>query len=195
MTPDQLDTLVANLRRFEGSVPWMYRDNADAGNVTVGIGVLLASERDAVALPFRNTKAGRGATETEIAQAFAHVRSLPAGMSAGYYRGDRPIELPDEEVTALAVRRLNDVFLPGLARLMGPSSPDGDSRFDLAPWPAQQALVDLAWNLGLTGLAKFQRLLAAVRAGAWSSAAVESHVSTSRKERNDWRAEMFRSCG
>jgi len=186
MMQQQLDTLVENLRRFEGAIPWMYRDTAPAGNVTVGIGVLLPDEGAAVALPFRNTKAGRGATETEIAQDFARVRAIRGGLNAGEYRGFAPLELPDGEVTALAVRRLEDVFLPGLRGLY--------AGFDRWPWPAQQVLVDMAWNLGLAGLEKFYQLRQACHTGDWARAADESHVATSRPARNEWRAETFRRC-
>lgn len=188
MTPEQLDTLVANLRRFEGATTWMYLDMASPPCVTVGIGVMLPDEAAAVALPFRCVGADRGATENEVAAAFARVKRMRGGMGASYYHGVTDIELPDQEVTALAVRRLNDVFLPGLGRLIRPV------QWQALPWPAQQVLVDLAWNLGLDGLGRFHNLLAATDRRDWERAAIESHVSTSRKERNDWRAEMFRSC-
>jgi len=186
MTEQQLAELVDNLRRFEGASPWMYLDTASPPCVTVGIGVMLPDVGAAVALPFRNCVAGRGGTEDEIAGAFERVREMRGGQALSAYKLQPPIELDPEEVTALAVRRLNDVFIPGLQQQF--------HAFDALPWAAQQVLVDLAWNLGLNGLAKFRNLAAAVDRRDWERAAVESHVETSRPARNEWRAEMFRSC-
>ena len=186
MTEAQLAQLVINLRKFDGAVPWMYRDNAPAGNITVGIGVMLPDASAAVALPFVNLSTGQAATASQVSEAFARVKAMEPGHAASYYKGVTDIELPPEEVTALAERRLNDVFLPGLREQF--------HDFDALPWPAQQVIVDEAWNLGLAGLAKFHNLAAAVDRRAWERAAVESHVSTSRPARNAWRAERFRSC-
>jgi GH24 family phage-related lysozyme (muramidase) len=186
MTPQQLDTLVENLRRFEGAVPWLYLDSAAIPNVTVGIGVMLPSAGDALALPFENVGLGRSATEDEVSQAFARVRGMRGGMGPSFYRGFPELELPPEEVTALAMRRLEAVFLPGLQQQF--------HEFGALPFPAQEVLVDLGWNLGLTGLSKFHNLAAAVDRRDWARAAEESHVATSRPARNEWRAETFRSC-
>jgi hypothetical protein len=184
VTPEQLGQLVDNLRRFEGASPWMYLDTHDPPLVTVGIGVMLPTVGDAVALPFRCIGADRGATENEVAAAYARVKAMRGGMGLHYYQGITDIELPDSEVTALAERRLTDVFLPG-ARAAVPG-------FEALPWPAQQALVDIEWNAG--GLKGWPKLCAAVARRDWSTAAIEGHVSTSRPERNAWRAQMFLSC-
>lgn len=184
MTEAQLAQLVINLRKFEGAVPWMYRDNAPAGNITVGIGVMLPDASAAVALPFVNLSTGQAATASQVSEAFARVKAMEPGHAASYYKGVTDIELPPEEVTALAERRLNDVFLPGLQSLYRPGIGAG---FDALPFPAQQVLVDMAWNLGLTGLGKFHNLLAAVGNHDWRRAAGETHVATSRPERNAWR--------
>lgn len=186
MTPEQLDTLVDNLRRFEGAVPWLYLDNAAIPNVTVGIGVMLPSAGDALALPFENVGLGRSATEDEVSHAFARVRGMRGGMGPSFYKGFPELELTPEEVTALAVRRLEAVFLPGLHGLF--------AGFPALPFAAQEVLVDLGWNLGLTGLSKFHSLAAAVDRRDWARAADESHVATSRPARNEWRRDTFLSC-
>ncbi len=188
MTEQQLAELVENLRRFEGASPWMYLDTHTPPLVTVGIGVMLPDVGAAVALPFERMDMARPANEDEVSQAFARVLSMRGGLGLSAYRLSPPIELSPEEVTALAVRRLNEVFLPGLDGVFG------IAEFERMPWPAQQVLVDLEWNLGQEGLLKFHRLIDAVENSDWERAAVESHVSTSRPARNEWRAEMFRSC-
>jgi GH24 family phage-related lysozyme (muramidase) len=84
MTEAQLAQLVINLRQFEGAVPWLYLDSAAIPNVTVGVGVMLPHVGDAVALPFQNVSAQRGATENEVAQALAPGRAIRGGAKATY---------------------------------------------------------------------------------------------------------------
>lgn len=186
MTEVQLQQVVANLRRWEGACPWMYLDNAAIPNVTVGLGMLLASEGDAVALPFVDVIRGQGATEQQIAQAFAKVRGMRGGLAASAYKTTPDLELDATEVVALAERRLADHYLPSVVELL--------PVFDALPFGAQLVTIDLAWNLGVAGLAKFRMYLDALEAGEWVAAALQSHVSTSRAPRNDWRAETLRAC-
>ena len=46
--------------------------------------------------------------------------------------------------------------------------------FDTYPDTAQDALFDMAYNLGIGGLLRYHNLLAACRAGDWDRAATES---------------------
>ena len=183
MTDEQLHDFVPDLVRFEGATTWMYRDTL--GYVTVGIGNLVHDATEAGMLPFYVD--GREATTGETQQDFLRVISLPKGMPAKFYRAPGPprVELTNEGVSNLAVSRLKHEFMPGLARLF--------IGFDDLPRPAQSALVDLAWNLGISGLAQFSHLRDAVARQDWNAAAASCHVKTSRDERNDWRAAMFRS--
>jgi lysozyme len=60
------------------------------------------------------------------------------------------------------------------------------------PEPAQEALFDMAFNLGLNGLKKFPSMLAAVDAGEWETAAAECHRRGINEDRNQQTAALFR---
>jgi lysozyme len=60
------------------------------------------------------------------------------------------------------------------------------------PPPAQAALFDMAFNLGLGGLKKFPRLLAAVDAGQWEVAAAQCHRQGIAEIRNQQTADLLR---
>ena len=190
MTNDQLLTFVPDLVRWEGAVAHMYRDTL--GYCTVGIGNLIHDVDEAMSIPFRF--AAREATRPEISSDFHRVMAMPKGLKASAYRtttGPR-IELTDGSIYQLAADRLAREFLPGLAVLY-----PGFEEFPLGP---QRALVDLAWNVGIHGLAQFSRLRDAVNSRAWLSVPHEEaasfwsplcHVKGARPERHQWRVERF----
>jgi GH24 family phage-related lysozyme (muramidase) len=173
---------VADLIRFEGSVPHMYRDTL--GYVTVGVGNLVHDGLDAVSLPFL-VDGARPATPKEIGDDFLRVIALAKGMPASKYRAPNPprVELSQASIDSLLTNRLEREFLPGIRRLL----PD----FDGYPAPAQSALVDIAFNCGVSGLSTFSHLLEACRKRQWLSAAHSCHRKTSREERNQWCQERF----
>lgn len=179
MTDDQLAAFVPDLVKWEGSVGWMYRDTL--GYVTVGVGNLLHSVDDAVRLPFQSYS--EAATTGEIGQDFLRVIGMPKGLSASAYAGAAGVHLTAAAISDLAVRRLRDEFIPGITRLL--------PGFESFPGPAQSALVDMAWNLGVHGLAQFSYMLGMCENRNWTRAAASCHRKTSRAERNDWAAGKF----
>jgi hypothetical protein len=200
VSDDSLKQILADLERFEGRTTYIYNDNASPPNRTIGVGCLLKDAATASGLPFRNVTAGRAATPVEIAADFARVMAMPGALPAARYRaqaGTPVLELGDDDVTALGVSKLREQFLPGLHALC--------PGFDDFPQPAQSVLIDMAWNLGLggpataahraSGLHGFPSLIAACNAGDWASAARQSHVATSRDERNAWRAAQLLAAG
>jgi len=60
------------------------------------------------------------------------------------------------------------------------------------PEPVQEALFDMAFNLGLGGLKKFPKMLQAVDAGDWETAAQECHRAGIQAARNEETAALFR---
>lgn len=178
---DDLDAYYQNLVRWEGKVNWMYLDTHAL--VTCGIGNLLKTVDDALALTWLHSD-GSEAPEDEVRQRFSDVSNMKAGMPAGKYRVG--LTLSDEDVSALAVQRLQDEFLPGLRRTF-----DG---FDDYPLPARECLVDLEYNLGVKGLSKFSHLIAACETGDFVAASRSCSVKTSRPERNAWRQAKFEEC-
>jgi len=200
VSDDQLKQILADLERFEGRKTFIYNDNASPPNRTIGVGCLLKDAASACLLAFRNVTADRPATTDEITADFARVAAMPGALPADRYRarpGTPAIELGDDDVTALGVSKLREQFLPGLLVLC--------PGFDDFPQPAQSVLIDMAWNLGLgapatatrraSGLHGFPSLIAACNAGDWATAARQSHVATSRDERNAWRASQLLAAG
>jgi GH24 family phage-related lysozyme (muramidase) len=94
------------------------------------------------------------------------------------------IELKDETIKLMAITRLKEEFVPGLRQIF--------HGFDGYPNPAKQALVDMVYNLGVTGLKKFKKLIAAAEKGDWQEAANESHRASCREARNNWTRERFK---
>lgn len=175
------ETFCRDLLEWEGNIRHMYRDTH--GHVTTGVGNLLRNPTAAAALPWRHADSGRPATVDEIRAAFARVSNMGTGYKAEHYRRASDLVLPQTTVMTLMADRLEGEFLPGLRRLM--------PGFDNYPLPAQRALVDMAYNLGLGGLAKFERLRAACERGDFAAAALECNRKTSRPERNQATRELF----
>lgn len=175
------EELLAGLRRWEGCERHMYLD--DRGFVTCGIGHLVRDHNAALGLPWVNEIDGELAAPSEIRTSFDVVKSATPGMDADWYAKLTRIRLGADDVTAIALSRLSNEFLPGLRRLW--------HGFDDFPAPARVALVDMAWNLGVAGLGKFTRLRDACERGHWQVAAMECRRVTSREERNRWTVEQF----
>jgi GH24 family phage-related lysozyme (muramidase) len=172
-----------DILKWEGSVPWLYRDIL--GYATIGIGFLVRDADEALELPLANLTEGRQATADEIRREFTRVMSCQRGMRADAYRPTRPprLEMPAGAIQTRALARLETEFLPGVRKLL--------PGFDAFPGAAQAALVDIAWNCGLRGLEKFGHMLAAVDQRDWREAARHCHRATSREERNAWTAAKF----
>lgn len=60
------------------------------------------------------------------------------------------------------------------------------------PCPAQEALFDMAFDLGIGGLGKHKKLLGAVAARDWAGAAAECHRTSIRDTQNAETADLFR---
>lgn len=180
MNPRQF---IDDIKHWEGSVPWLYLDVR--GFPTVGVGNLLPNASAAMALPFvmRFGVDTKPAFSHEINADYARVSRMAMGLPARSYRVPSSPILLAEDIDALLTKRLTDEFLPGLEKLF-----HGFASF---PEPAQSALVDLVFNLGVGGLGKFHRLADAVERRNWSACAAECNRRTSRDERNKWTREKF----
>ena len=176
------EELYSDLLRWEGKVAYMYLDSR--GFVTVGVGNLVSSVDQAKKLPFINAAAGKTATPEEIETAFTAVSKMAKNRRATYYKQNPSIELNDETIKQMAIKRLKEEFVPGLRQLF--------HGFDGYPNPAKQALVDMVYNLGVGGLKKFKKLIAAAEKGDWQEVANESHRTSCREERNKWTRERFK---
>ncbi|MDE2101612.1 MAG: hypothetical protein KGL39_30480 [Patescibacteria group bacterium] len=174
-----LDDSVKALGGFEGCVPWMYLDTR--GFVTVGVGNMLPIVEAATALPFQYN--GTGATQDQIASDYFRVKGMAAGRLPKFYACSTSVTLTQEEIQLLLYRRLPE-FEQGLRQLY--------PGYDTFPDAAKLGLIDMAYNLGVYGLANnYPKFNAAVRAQDWATAATECHRNGPSQERNDWTAGQF----
>ncbi len=153
------------------------------GNVITGVGHFLANARAALALPWKHRATGLPATGHEIWAAFEQVRAQAAGHGAPAHQRASDLVLPAGFAIDLAIRRLERELLPGLRRLC--------PGFDAYPLPAQRALVDMAYNLGVARLSKFSNLIAACVQRDFRKAARYCHRWTSRAGRNEATRNLF----
>lgn len=181
-----LDEVCADLVRQEGAVRYMYQD--DQGNVTVGVGNIVPSADYAKTLGFINARTKQPVGPEEVKAAFDTVAGKEPKKRHRAYRLDPSIELPADALIPLAKSRLRKEFLPGLKKRF--------SDFDSLPKPARRGLIDMVYNMGLRRFdvkfdGKHRKFGPAVRRHDWNTAAAECDVSTSRKERNEWRRAQF----
>ena len=155
----------------------MYIDTT--GNITVGVGNLLADAASAQALAFAlQSDPTTPATAEQIADDFNALSGKPKGQLPGYYRSLTAVRLPDSAIQDLLSQRVTD-FLTGLTTAF----PDYDSY----PAPACAALFDMSFNLGLKGLTGgFPHFCAAAKAKDWVTAAAQCQRGGIGAARNNW---------
>ncbi|HEY6945085.1 MAG TPA: hypothetical protein VI431_08080 [Candidatus Acidoferrum sp.] len=175
-----LDDSLAHLEIFEGTVPWMYLDTR--GFVTVGVGELLANSAKAQTLTFVDPS-GQPSTPDAILDEFNRVSSLaPAKVSAFYRTPTSPV-LPHTAIDTLLMNHLN--FFDGQLAGRFPS-------YTGFPDPAKLGLLDMIYNLGVTGLFKgFPHFMGVVDKQDWLGAAANCHRVGPRQARNDWTRQQF----
>ena len=186
-------TYLPILSGFEGAIPYMYLDTS--GNVTVGVGNLLADATEAQALAFvvrpdpdANPDSNSGAdpsaapiaaTPDQIAADFAKLTQQPKAMAASYYKEFTALDLPDDAIMALLTSRVQAFTIQLIATF---------PNFNDYPSEACAAIFDMAFNLGLrkvtTGFPTFTR---AVQAADWTTAAAQCHrLPPISAARNNW---------
>lgn len=174
-------TLKAMLEKWEGRVHCLYLDGR--GNVTTGIGHLLPTAESACDLPFTMAAGAILATPADITREYIHVKALEPNMRPMYYTLRTQLRLSDEVVDSLLDIDIRKKSTEVVAAV------DGFAAF---PSPAQTALMDMAVNLGTSGLLRYPKLLGACKRGEWRVAASECHRKGISEERNDATAELFR---
>jgi GH24 family phage-related lysozyme (muramidase) len=166
------DRVTERLIRFEGSIPYMYR--CTGGEVTIGVGHAIQTAEDVGKLAW-------GASETAAAD-YAKVTAAPAGNVASFYQNLSTCRMGDVEIRRLCGSDI-DRFEAELKSAL--------PKWDTYPEPAQEALFDMGFNLGVAGLLKFKNMLAAVDRGDWPAASRESHRTGIQESRNQAIAELF----
>jgi GH24 family phage-related lysozyme (muramidase) len=170
--------VIPRVEKFEGRVPHMYR--CTGGEVTIGIGHAIQTPADALTLAWSID--GRPATAAEIQAGYASVAAAQIGLVAKAYAPLSQCRIADSDIDALIAADVTR-FETSLAAAL--------PNWNTYPAPAQEALFDMAFNLGLGGLQKFPSLLAAVDAGQWDVAAAQCHRKGIGESRNQETAALF----
>jgi GH24 family phage-related lysozyme (muramidase) len=175
------DQSLAQIKNFEGCVPWMYVDSA--GNVTVGVGLMLPNAAAACALAFQ--VAGADASADQIGDEFARVKALAPDKLPGFYQSGSSPQLPQDIIDA----KLSAV-LEGFEGNVRAGVPG----YDALPDNAKIALLDMAYNLGPGKLLReYPMMLHAVQAGNWTQAAAQCARGGISAARNAWTSQQFLS--
>ena len=127
---------------------------------------------------------GAAAAPAQAADDFERVAAAPKGMLASAYAGLTQCRMGDGGIEALVEADVQS-FEAQLAATL--------PKWNSYPQPVQEALFDMAFNLGLGGLKKFPRMLAAIDAGDWNTAASQSHREGIADARNREIAALFQS--
>lgn len=170
--------VIPRVEKFEGRVRHMYV--CTGGKVTIGIGHAIETAADALTLAW--SVGGRAATAAEIQAGYASVAATPKGRVATSYAPLSPCRMADPDIDALIAADVTR-FAAKLAAAL--------PNWKAYPAPAQAALFDMAFNLGLGGLQKFPSLLAAADAGQWDVAAAQCHRKGIGESRNQEIAALF----
>ena len=176
-----LDEIKQHMVPYEGCVPHMYLDTV--GKVTVAIGNLLPNVASAKALAFVLRATGAAASPAEIAGDFDAVSKQPKGLFYGKYKEHTRLDLPAGEIDALFKRRVA-TFEQELRGYY--------PKYDAFPDKAKLAMLDMAFNLGSTGLKKsWPNLNKAIDALDWAAAAVHCIRPQAQARRNAGTVALF----
>lgn len=164
------------LKDHEGLSPQMYTDSL--GNVTVGIGHLIAGITEALGLPFLKSKTtilGHGTTNVSVERASA--AEITAAFNAVSRTGvNSALYMSDDAVIAQCIATVESDRAALKAMYSG---------FDNFPPHAKTAIHDMIFNLGVTRLRnEFPKFNDAVNRQDWATAAVESHRTGIQDTRN-----------
>jgi len=169
------------IKRGEGCISHLYLDTV--GKVTIAVGNMLPDADAAVKLAFIVRATGQLASETEIRDEFAVIQSqLPAKLASSYKQYTK-LDLSDTYIDQLLERRI-DEFEHGLQASF--------TDYSNYPSEAKLALMDMAFNLGNSGLIhKFPTFTRAARAQDWQTCAQECQRSGISQVRNDETKNLF----
>lgn len=180
MTTKEFDAYFQALANWEGVVDYLYCDTI--GLVTVGIGNMVksAEDMDNLCMDVNDLPASR----EQKREAWGIVKkAYRPGKGHAFYRPLTRLRMPVDEIRKLLSHRLENGFLPGIAKEI--------PEFPSFPIQAKLALVDIAYNCGLGGFRKFVHLIKACNRKDFTTAALVCHRKTSRVSRNDWTAQLF----
>ncbi len=174
------EDLKARLRLHEGVVPHLYLDTL--GLVTCGVGHMIPSPDAMNGIAMVRMDGTVAAPEDKIAE-WRRVKELQAAMLPKYYEERSMLRM-----TPAAVDALQDADLAGFHSALSHLLP-GFAQFS---GPAQEALLDMAFQLGAGGLvSKFPHLTVAAKTCDWQACADQCHRAGIQEWRNTATADLF----
>lgn len=150
--------------------------------MTIGVGHAMPNSAEASKLTWEI--GGAAAMAAQVAADFERVAASPKGMLASAYAGLTQCRMSGDCIEALV-----EADVQSFEAQLAATLPNWNSY----PEPVQEALFDMAFNLGLGGLKKFPRMLAAIDAGDWTTAAAQSHRQGIGDSRNQEIAALIQS--
>lgn len=175
--------LKAMLIDEEGNLPHMYLDTV--GLVTVGVGHMIPSAEAARGLNFVVRADGSAAAPDQAATEYASISQQQKGLVAEHYSQFARLAMTDSAIQDLLGTDIAGVEAGVRSRFAG---------YDDYPEPAQDALLDMAFNLGVEGLAAhFPHLKAAAEARDWATCAAQCHRNGISDARNQKTQALFES--
>lgn len=165
------------LKSFEGYADSMYLDSK--GNVTIGVGILLASVAAAqsASLGFKYRSSHKMADDAAIKADYTSVSKAPKSMfpPSRYARYTRLV------ADAQCLKRELDKRIRQAKKDARTYYP----KFASLPSSVQYALIDMSFNLGLPKLLQYRKLKVSLSKKDWRQAAKESFRNGVQKTRND----------
>ena len=171
------------IKRGEGCISHMYLDTV--GKVTVGVGNMLPNADATIGLPFVRRDSGAAASNDEVRAEFRSVASKEPAKLASSYKKYTKLDLADDSIDDLLDQRIAE-FESGLQKDF--------PLYDTYPDTAKLGLMDMAFNLGNSGLVnKFPSFTKAVREADWTVCAQECQRTGISDERNEEVRKLFSS--
>jgi len=180
---------IQQLKRFEGEIAHLYLDSR--GNPTIGVGFLIANANQFCALNLVHKKSGKPASEREKQAEYKRVSKQKSGYKANWYAQFCELTLPSHETDKLLHKHLIQ-FKQELSSVFSKQS-GFNCQFEQMPLSAQYALLDMAFNLGTSHLAKnWPKLHQAIKQQDWHCAAQECSRRHIQSERNAATEQLFK---
>ena len=177
------------LIEFEGATPHLYLDSV--GNVTCGVGHLCKRVEDALAVKGWQHPESVSSDFRALAQFATQGSEWLERHSADWYEQATVARLP-----LLAIENQAVADAVGSLKLLERTI----VHYDVLPIPVQDALLDMAFNLGGrflerrqpgTGQRVWQNFFSAIVKSDWRTAAEHCHRVGVSAARNDWTRQQF----
>lgn len=176
-----LNRIFEAIVKEEGFTTYMYLDTSTRGNkskVTIGYGKMIGSSEESTKIPFEID--GKAASATQIKEDWNKVYNSVSGVNTyrhTYFESKSTIRITKYTAKQLTIEHIRSDLQNARKRF-----PD----FDKYPVLAQEAILDMSYNLGFstTGIDKFPTFSQYIKAKDFLSAAKESNRPQLKDSRN-----------